>query len=368
MKVYKFKGESKEIGVQIGEEFRKEINEFAELVENRIGDIISKGRPFKGLVAEFNENTGFYNKLLKTQPGLMDEIAGMAEASGVDIEAIFAVNCLDELMSYSMKRDINEKCSCIGIKRRDNNEIFISQNMDAFTIMDGYQILMQIQEKGSDVEQLIFTVPGLLAFNGVNNRSVGTVVNSLSMAESCYDGIPVSMIIRNILKKKTADEASQYVRTVKHASGQNYIIADKREIYSMECSSRSVIQLNKSRNKFFDYVCHTNHPIENEDIIMSMAERFKEAPSIFISTYMRLETIKDYLSNANKYFTEKDLMSILSSHENGINCICRHDDTDPARKGFMTVGSIVMKLDEEVKVFFSKGPGCVNEYEEYSFQ
>jgi len=92
MKVFKVQGNPREIGNQIGEEFKKEIYEFSQLVKSKLDNILFEGKSYEDAVVEFNEKTGFFITLLKTQPDLMEEIDGMAETSGVDVKEFLKSN------------------------------------------------------------------------------------------------------------------------------------------------------------------------------------------------------------------------------------------------------------------------------------
>ena len=59
-------------------------------------------------------------------------------------------------------------------------------------------------------------------------------------------------------------ELLNFIKTVPHASGQNYVIGIRDEVFDFEASANQVIQF-KSKNKNGS-LCHTNHPLINDDV------------------------------------------------------------------------------------------------------
>jgi hypothetical protein len=53
------------------------------------------------------------------------------------------------------------------------------------------------------------------------------------------------------------------MRTVHHASGQNYVVGSPEGVVSLVCSARSVVEFHPFVDR--DDVSHTNHPLANGD-------------------------------------------------------------------------------------------------------
>ena len=99
-----------------------------------------------------------------------------------------------------------------------------------------------IKDENSLVEQMIFTVPGFIGFNGMNNYSIGICCNSLNQLRFSTNGLPVSFIVRKVLEQSNFNNAIDFVKNIQHASGQNYIIGSPGRIISLECSANKVSQ------------------------------------------------------------------------------------------------------------------------------
>jgi len=355
------KGTYKARGLMIGEAYRKEIQHLLEIMRTQEIPAMFHA-DWKGSVERFARDTGVYENFKRNTGGLFEELEGMAEASNVDIKELIIFNSLDEISSYSCQNDIAEKCTCIGLKRKCDNGVLVAQNLDLSAYLNKYQMILHTKYDNSDLEQLIFTIPGLLGFTGVNNRSVAVVPNALTTLKVNRQGTPVIAVVRGVLERDTAAQAADFVKNITHGAAQNYTIGDKNGIYSLECSGDIKEQFEASENSFFEYLVHTNHPLKNSEL--SVEGSVNMPVSSYESSLQRLNTADSNLRDAHHTFDGKDLQGILTSHEHEPNCICRHGQG--TNKG-MTIGSVIYHLSDEIEMHFAKGPGCINPYEKFYF-
>lgn len=361
MKEFYAAGTYKDRGRMIGEAYRNEINDMLEIMRTLEIPAMFHNAGWQETVEKFDRDTGVYNNFKKCAGDLFEEIEGMAEAANADIKELIILNSLDEISSYSCQSEIIEKCTCIGIKRKCDNRVFIAQNLDLSTHLNKHQMVSHIKYNDSDLEQLIFTIPGLLGFTGVNNRSVAVVPNALSTLRYNTHGMPVTVILRRILERDTAQQAVDYVKSITHGAAQNYTIGDRNGIFSLECSGDVKEQFEPGSNEYFHFLLHTNHPLKNDQI--SVPGRVNMPVSSYESTIQRLDTGEACFREADHAFDEKDLKALLTSHDHEPNSICRHG----WNKSNMTLGSVIYDLADEIVMHFAKGPGCINPYEKFSF-
>src|SRR5208283_3140745 len=69
--------------------------------------------------------------------------------------------------------------------------------------------------------------------------------------------------LRGVLQQETEEAAIDFLRRVKHASGQNYIVGGPSKVYDYECSTNKVVQFTPSAGP--DVVWHTKHPLVSDD-------------------------------------------------------------------------------------------------------
>src|SRR6187402_3588374 len=96
-------------------------------------------------------------------------------------------------------------------------------------------------------------------------KGIGLCLNTLMELQASEDGLPVAFIIRGVLARRNGEDAMQFFKAVKHASGQNYIIGIADSVYNFEASSNDIV-------RFFPkpgastVVYHTNHALANHDV------------------------------------------------------------------------------------------------------
>jgi hypothetical protein len=69
------------------------------------------------------------------------------------------------------------------------------------TIYHGFQTVLRIHADRRGLETLVFTIPGILAANGLNSRSVGVCVNAVTQLSYSPEGLPIEFVVRGILRQ-----------------------------------------------------------------------------------------------------------------------------------------------------------------------
>ncbi len=251
-------GKAYERGYQHGKTLKKEILTLVNLWK---ADIERTYRTdAEKFIKKFLQKTNYQKAIKKWTPELWEELKGISKGSGIDFNTMFAFQLVDEI--WVLGRDIQEeKCTTVGVNKTDNNPAIIGQNLDIPTFYHGFQTLLRVKDPQRGLETLLFTFPGFIAANGINNHSVAVVVNAVQQLAHSRDGLPVAFVIRGILLQKTYDDAVKFINTVKHGAPQNYLIGCTKDIGSFECATTKVSPFVPFENARFTY--HTNHPLKN---------------------------------------------------------------------------------------------------------
>jgi len=372
MKFIDLYGTPRERGRIHGEVLKPEIKE---MVGGHI-DMINKagGNPDE-YASRIVDGAGFLNAAQKWTPHLVEEIKGIAEGAGIDFKVMFAWNLLDEAEWFFQGQNWvnptfreNSRCSVLGVNKEGNNPTIVAQNADMGPSLDGYQTLFHIKHKDSDLEELVLSLPGVTGIYGMNNRSLGVCLNALTMTlNKSPQGLATIFIARGILYQKKLDKAIEFISNVKHASGEAYTFGDEKRAVCFEGSANKVSQ-------FIPYpdanrVYHTNHPLTNDDIWLSLDKPEKIAPDIrkrlkigITNSQTRFQTLEKRLSDMSKPVTVDRVKSILCSHDSSKYPICRHDD-----RGNITTFSIIMTLSASPEMHVAAGPPCKTGYATYKF-
>lgn len=211
----------------------------------------------------FFQYASFEDAIQVWTPDLYEEIRGIAEGSGQAFRDIMVLNLLDEFWVFLDDPSLHH-CSGIGMPAKEGQDGYVAQNMDLEGYTDGYQVVFRLPATEDQAEQLILSHAGLIGLNGLNASGVGLCVNTLMQLKASNTGLPVAFLVRKILSMENEAEILDFVQSVPHASGQNYIIGIRGKVYDLEASANQVVRFDPGLPNGAVY--HTNHPIANKDL------------------------------------------------------------------------------------------------------
>lgn len=362
LKTVTFSGSGYQLGLQHGKTLKKEINDI--IVAWKKNTSRQLGKDADVVIKDFFEYAKFHNAIKKWTPELYEEIKGIADGANQEFNSVLVLNLIDEFWVY-INNLSNHHCSGLGVPARNGNPSYISQNMDLDNYTDGFQVLMRLKRTENRPEQLILTHPGLIALNGLNEEGIGVCVNTIMQLKASSSGLPVAFIIRRIINSTKKEDLLSFIQTVNHASGQNYIIGIKKEIYDFEASANKVVRFNPNNDNGTVY--HTNHPIVNDD----MKPRFKrfdpnlkeELKPVKSNSYLRLKAVEKRMTS-NTNINDVIIKEALRSKDDKNNPVCRANNNNGY--GF-TFASVVMTLSEEPSIQVVAGPPDESDYERFDF-
>ena len=259
----------------------------------------------------------------------------------------------------------NHHCSGTGVPSRNGKPGYISQNMDLENYTDGFQVLMRLNRTKSSPEQLILTHPGLIALNGMNEEGIGVCVNTLMQLNASPSSLPVAFVIRRIINSTDKNDLLSFIQSVNHASGQNYIIGIKGEVFDFEASANKVVRFNPMNENGTVY--HTNHPIVNDDIKPwfkkydpNLSDELKPVNS---NSHLRFQALENRMTS-NLDIDDGLIKEALRSRDNEDNPVCRTNNENGY--GF-TFASIIMTFSEIPNIQILAGPPDESEYKKIEF-
>jgi isopenicillin-N N-acyltransferase-like protein len=365
--VVEIKGNGYERGFQHGNQLKREIAEiFAKWKENIV---LSTKRNADSVIAEFLKTTSFKPAIDRWTPGMMDEVKGIADGSGQKYDDVFSFQLVDEFWVY-LDRLANikkEHCSGIGVPLTKNHPACIAQNMDLETFMNGYQVLLHIKGTNTEPEQYLLTCAGLVVTTGMNEKGIGVCANTLMELQASEDGLPVAFVIRGILSKQNRDDVLSFMKTVKHASGQNYIIGVQDNVYDFEASANQIIQFHPE-GAHGDIIYHTNHALVNHDVKPWYSEYHRkvlagEAKSM--NSELRFDALEKRLNKPVEEISPDVIKSTLRSKDDEKNPVCRvYEEGGSA----FTFSSVLYTLSGRRSVQVTYGSPDKSEYQEHFFK
>ncbi|MBL0025797.1 MAG: hypothetical protein IPO98_12740 [Saprospiraceae bacterium] len=362
LKIVNFSGSGYELGLQHGKALKKEIGEIISAWKINTSNELGKDADI--VLESFYKYAYFDEAIKQWTPELYEEIKGIAKGSEQQFNDVLVLNLLDEFWIYINNLN-NHHCSAAGFPARNGHPAYISQNMDLEKYTDGFQVLMRLNRTAKSPEQLILTYPGLIALNGLNEDGIGVCVNTLMQLKAAPSGLPVAFVIRHILNSTDKNDLLSFIQTVHHASGQNYVIGIKGEVFDFEASANKVARFNPKNENGSIY--HTNHPIVNEDIKPwfkqfdpRLSEELKPMNS---NSYLRFKAVEKRVKT-NLNVNESIIKEALQPKDDKNNPVCRpHNENERA----FTFSSIIMSLGEKPNIQILAGPPDESDYKKFDF-
>jgi len=326
-------------------------------------------------IDQFLEETNLLQAVKRWTPELLEEVQGIGEGAGVDFKMIFALQLPDEEWWFQGEKKAQglsgigsnvDHCSAVGVQGQAGNSNFVAQNVDVPGYFDGHQVLLRIKEPKNNHESLVFSVDGMVALAGLNNHGIGICCNALLQLNHSKDGLPVAFVHRGVLSRSNFGDAIDFVFGIQHASGQNYIIGDPKQVVGLECSANKVVEQLPRREAAI--LCHTNHALLNDDILVRSdpgnSVNMPQPEKVLSDTEIRLNTLTGRMNSFAKPVQVEEIKSILSSHDPPENPICRHKTSNTAT---MTLGCLIMELTASPTLYLASSPPCSTTLFPYRF-
>lgn len=322
-------------------------------------------------IHDFLDRANFLPAIKAHAPELLEEVEGLAEGAGLTFAKALHMQLIDEEWAYGFyhHRPVEQnKCTSAGIRNGGGIPTVAGQNMDVPAYIDGHQVLFRIEEQAETPESYIFSYAGLIGLNGLNRSSLGICCNTLNQLEPSMTGLPVAFLVRTVLQKRTFEGASAFIRSVPHASGQNYILSAPSEVGAFECSANKVVEFRPEPQGA--RVFHTNHALVNDDQSRYQA-RLQTLSSVnqnkFANSRARLASIEERLLDMPEAWTVETLKAALSSRDNPAHPICRsRGDTQDSFIGF-TAGSMIYEHSNPPRLHLASGPPNETLYRVFDF-
>ena len=271
VRVVELKGTPYLRGLTHGQSLKPEIQELVKRWKADLEKTYSV--PATTYIEKLLEASDFKPAIERWTPGLLDEVRGIADGAGVDFQTMYAFQLIDE--TWVMSDDLGlSKCTSIAARRRGDSPALVAQTLDIPTFYHGFQTVLRIEGSAEEPGALIFTIPGVVAMNGLNDRSIAVCVNAVTQLAYSAKGLPVAFAIRGILRQKTYEDAVRFLKEIQPAAPQNYVIGGPKQAASFERSASRMIEFIPFEGAEFTY--HTNHPIINDDLNPKFIEGLKK--------------------------------------------------------------------------------------------
>jgi len=362
LRVVTLEGSPSERGLSHGKTLKDPIHA---LVKAWKDDLAQRYRmPADAFIKKFLQHTNYLPAMKKWTPELIEEIRGISRGADLDFDTMLVFQLIDEYWIYG-PGVAGEHCSALGIGRKGDRPSHVAQNMDLEGFRDGFQTVLHIKDTDSKLETLVLTHAGLIALNGMNNRALGVCCNTLGQLAHCRDGLPVACVVRGVLRQKTEADALKFLRDVKHASGQNYILGGPDKVHDLECSAGKVSPF--TPKEWPSGVWHTNHPLSNDDYTpqyRELLDKKKDLEKAQENSTARLQSLKQRLGKDTDVPTLKLIQATLTARDSLAHPVCRSYKN---KKDVCTFAATIMVLSDKPELLVAPGTPDVHPYQTLSF-
>ena len=133
------------------------------------------------------------------RPELGQELAGMADGSGQDVDELWAINARTELLGGT-----SGECSVVG--RVDGTRVVLAQNWDWHPALAASRVVWTIERDGGWLTTV--TEAGLLGKIGLNSSGIACGLNFLTSShDGGWSGLPIHVLLRLVLEARSVLDA-----------------------------------------------------------------------------------------------------------------------------------------------------------------
>jgi isopenicillin-N N-acyltransferase like protein len=346
----KVKGSHREIGRQIGEAQREEIQHHLQNTRELINltyDILELD--WDGAKMQGRKYIPFAQE---RYPQYVEEMMGLSEGANIDFDDVGVINALEAVTIDALHLS---KCTSLAISdsRTADGHVLIGHNED-WIPEDEPDVYLIHAEPEDEAPFLAMTYGALLPNIGFNALGIAQCCDSVYPNDSRI-GIPRLVVSRAVLAAKTPDDAIRKALIPRRAAGYNHLLAhESGELYNVEVSARKFAILYSQDG----YLVHTNHYLEPS------MQSIEYEPEELIATRIRYFRA-DRLVKETEQHSIKSIQAIQHDHINFPNSICNHAEADmsPLDRE-KTINSMVIDLTARA-IHIAWGNPCVNPYHTY---
>jgi len=351
---FHLKGTHREMGRQLGEACRQNIELHRDLALERLGTRAGIS-PQKAcdLALQYRPS------VIQVAPFLDEEIQGVAEGAGLSLAEAYVLQLRAELASPIKETslwDESDECTTFSVLSGGTaNQVTITgQNADLPGFYRDIGVVLEICSPDLP-KVLMFTPAGQISHIGINDRGLAVFANFLKSG-GWQIGCPRYLYSRLVLTKDSTLEGARLVETVKRASSRNLMITDRQDqALDLEIAPDRIGRTEPVQ----DILVHTNH-----FIAVDMLDAEERTDTLLMNSKIRLSRIRELLESNHGCIDVEVMKSILRDRACYPDAICRmpgdwEGDT-------ITIASVITQ-PARGEMWIAVGPPNEYKYHKYTF-
>jgi predicted choloylglycine hydrolase len=311
-KVIRVQGTHFEQGLQQGTLLTEDIRQNIRVVEDGLARRSYDSRKYEDFVSR---NAAFIKDAHRE---LYEEMEGLAQGANVSLLEIFKLN----IPAYFMTEYFRQECSMILVRGAATVDgcTYMIKNRD-MSIPISQAVIHRIYPEGLQVLEVSGAGTVTYPAGGMNSHGLGvtttgvwpkTVTPALDRTDSAHVFFNIRLLLDHCV---SADEALSYISDSPRMNGINLIVADKNRAYVAELTKDDMV-VEEAGERGILY--RTNHYLSKALSLLNTES------ADYRSTYHRLRRIEELLRVRYGRLRFQDLFRIMSDHQGGADCICRH--------------------------------------------
>jgi len=293
-------------------------------------------------------------------PGIIDELHGIAEGSGIEFAEVLALNARGELSHGNPFRDEEpEGCSTYAVlgEAAADGHTYCGQNWDWLAQTGSTVVILRISQPGKPTI-IMQTEAGQIGRHGANSAGIALNANGLGPRFGKPGGLPQPFIRRKILESTEMQSALKAVFDSRQSVCTNLVITH-RDGFAID------LETTPGRHGWLyptdGILAHTNHFVAF--VPEQIAATYRPFSVNSLWRLPRLERgLKAVRTAVGATGVRDAIADTLRDHFGHPNSLCKHDDPR-AETGdrYHTVASSIVDLTSG-EYWISAGPPCENEY------
>jgi isopenicillin-N N-acyltransferase like protein len=276
--------------------------------------------------------------MLEHLPWVVEELDGVAEAAGADPLAVFAAS-IEELAAGA---PAPERCTDLVVlsEATEDGHLLVAHNNDLHASAGPDVVAIEWRIPG---EPVCFTLGiGPWISVGWNDAGLSVTGNELAPGDEQV-GIPRLLQMRDVLTRRTLEDAIEAVLHPARASSYNWVLAhrDGRAV-NVEGSARRA----ELSEPVAGMLAHTNHYTQSTLLALERSTRVAGSTA-------RLCRAEGLLASREAPWTVDALVRALSDHVGAPDSICRHGDAEGTATVFWCVADVTAG-----EIRYGAGPPC----------
>jgi isopenicillin-N N-acyltransferase-like protein len=332
IELVRVEGTHREVGVQVGTATAAVVRRHADAVDpERLAQAV-----------------GYRDATAAELPWLVSELDGVAEGAGADPLAVFAAS-IEEIWAEAALPAA--RCSdLVGCSPATaDGHVWVGHNNDLEPESEDELIALEWRVAGDPVSFTIGVGPWISI--GFNSAGLALTGNELSPSDDRV-GIPRLLLVRDILRRRTLEQAVAAALHPRRASAYNNLLSHRDGgVVSVEGSATDAELLRPEGGT----LAHTNH------YTSARMARYERDPGATAGSQARQRSATAWLAQGP--VTPGLLRSALSDHTGAPDSLCRHiSDGAETKTVFWCIADVT-----EGTVRYGRGNPCDSREQHYAF-